>query len=258
MIETTASQSEGTFEYTKTRIVSVPSETLRENRVVMGVYNDPRADIFRVLRTNVLQQLRENRWNTFAITSAAPGAGKSFVSVNLALAIALEGNQSVLIVDADLRNPNVGNYFNLQNDFGLIDYLKGLVSIEETLINPGVERLVVLPGRNATYNFSELLSSQRMVNLIQDIKTRYESRVIIFDIPPLFMADDALLFMSYIDAALFIVEDGKTTADELRESMHILEQTNLLGIVLNKSTQPVPRYQYGQMYESEKGRHRAE
>jgi capsular exopolysaccharide synthesis family protein len=236
--------------YTKTKTAVLDPEVLRNNRVIMGLYNDPRADIFRVLRTNVLMQLRENNWNSFAITSATLGAGKSFISVNLAIAIAMEGNQSVLLVDADLRRPIVGKYLGLEWDFGLFDYLKGDVDLEDTLINPGIEHLVILPGRNTSNNSSELISSRKMVNLIKEIKSRYESRIIIFDIPPLFAADDALIFMQHVDAALLVVEDGKNTSAELQHSMHILEQTNLLGMVVNKSTQPVPTYQYGYVNEA--------
>lgn len=234
--------------YTRTRTANIDPEVLRQNRVVMGLNNDPRSDIFRVLRTNVLRQLRENNWNSFAITSATLGAGKTFIAINLAIAIAMEGNQSVLIVDADLKRPALGQHLGLKWEYGLVDYLKGDVTLEDTLINPGVERLVVLPGKNAEYNASELISSRKMVSLINEVKARYESRIIIFDLPPLFVADDAMLFMPYVDAALLVVEDGKNTTDELQHAMYILEQINLLGLVLNKSTQQLPIYHYGYGY----------
>jgi len=233
------------IQYTKTRTVNLDSEVLKENRIIMSHYNDPRANIFRVLRTNILKQLRENGWNSFFVTSASPGAGKTLVSINLAIAIALEGNQSVLLVEADFRRPNIANYLGLQCEFGLIEYLAGIASLEQTLIHPSIENLVVLPIKDSKINYSELISSPKMVNFIKEIKSRYESRIIIFDIPPLFVADDALLFMPYVDAALLVVEDGKNTAEELQQSMNILEQTNLLGLVLNKSRQPLPSYQYG-------------
>jgi len=253
MINHTNKHPLDSIRYTKTKTISLDPEVLRNNRVIMGLYNDPRADIFRVLRTNVIRQLRENNWNSFAITSATLGAGKTFISVNLAIAIAMEGNQSVLLVDADLKRPAVGNYLDLQLEAGLFDYLNGNISLEDILINPGIERLVILPGRNSNTNTSELISSRKMVDLIKEIKSRYESRIIIFDLPPLFAADDALLFMPHIDAALLVVEDGKNTSDELQHSMHILEQTNLLGLVVNKSRQPVPTYQYGYGYASDAG-----
>jgi len=237
--------------YTKTQTALIDKDALQNNRVIMGLNNDPRADLFRVLRTNVLKQLRDNNWNSFAITSATPGAGKTFISVNLAIAIAMEGNQSVLLVDADLRCPRVGKCLGLEWEFGLVDCLKMGISLEDTLINPGIERLVVLPGNHSNNNSSELISSRQMVNLINEIKSRYQSRIIIFDLPPLFAADDAMVLMPYADAALLVVEDGKNSSEELQHSMFLLEQTNLLGLVLNKSRQPLPTYQYG--YVSEAG-----
>ena len=236
--------------YTKTQTVSIDPNVLRNNRVIMALYNEPRSDIFRVLRTNVLKQLRENNCNSFAITSSTAGAGKTFVSINLAIAMAMEGNQSVLLVDADFRRPAVGQYLGLKCKFGIVDCLKSNVPLEDTLINPGIERLVLLPGKTSSYNASELISSRKMLNLVEEIKARYPSRIVIFDLPPLFVADDAMLFMPYVDAALLVVEDGKNTSDELQHSMHILEQTNLLGLVLNKSRQPLPIYHYGYMQET--------
>lgn len=251
MINNTDEHPLGSIRYTKTHSVLIDQDVLRNNRVIMGLYNDPRANLFRVLRTNVLKQLRENNWNSFAITSATPDAGKSLISVNLAIAIAMEGNQSVLLVDADLKRPSVSQYLGLQCKSGLVDCLKSDVPLEDVLVNPGIERLVVLPGKNSCNNSSELISSRKMVSLIEEIKSRYQSRIIIFDLPPLFAADDAMVLLSYADAALLVVEDGKNTSDELQHSMYILEQTNLLGLVLNKSRQPLPTYQY--KYISEDG-----
>lgn len=231
--------------YTKTRIIPLDSDVLQSNRIIMGGYDDQRADLFRVLRTSVLKQLRENNWNSLFITSATPEAGKSWVATNLAIAMAMEGNQTVLLVDADLRRPSICHHLGLQCKFGLIDYLSGVAAIEHILVHPRIENLVILPGKESRINYSELISSPKMVEFIKETKTRYESRVIIFDIPPLFIADDAMLYMSYCDAALFVVEDEKNTVDELQHSMQILEDTNLLGIVLNKSKQVLPSYKYG-------------
>ncbi len=249
----TGSMNENSLEairYTRTRVVASDPDVLREHRVVVGLHNDPRADTFRVLRTNLLAQLRENDWNSFVVTSATPDAGKTFVAVNLALAIALEGNQSVLLVDADFRRPRVSEYFGFTAESGLVDYLKGDVSLEEVLVNPGFERLVVLPGRETEIMSSEWVSSPKMKKVVQEIKSRYESRITIFDIPPLFVADDAMLLLPHVDGALLVVEDGKNTSEELQQAMHILEQTNLLGLVLNKSRQSVPRFHYGYVQET--------
>ena len=201
----------------------------------MGLKNDPHIDIFRQLRTKVLRRLRENKWNSLAITSAAPDAGKTFVTANLAIALAMEVNQTVLVVDADLRNPNVGWFFGLNVEKGLLDYLSEDMPLSSILINPGIQRLVVLPGKGFTTHSSELLSSPKMVNLVNELKFKYDSRIILFDMPPLLNSDDTLLFMPNFDAALLVVEDGKTTAEEVRRSLQILEETELMGLVLNKS-----------------------
>jgi protein-tyrosine kinase len=232
------------IQYTHTRITAIDPEVLRRNRIVMGLHNEPRSDIFRVLRTNILRQLRENDWNSFAVTSATPSAGKTFVSVNLALAMALEGNQSVLLVDGDFRRPAIAQSLGLPAERGLVDCLTGEAVPEEVLINPGIDRLIILPGRHSSINSSELIASPGMAASVQEMKSRYESRIVIFDIPPLFVADDALLFMPYIDGVVLVAEDEKNTAEELQSALHILEHANILGIILNKSRVPlaVPYY----------------
>ncbi|NOR81121.1 MAG: exopolysaccharide biosynthesis protein, partial [Methyloprofundus sp.] len=107
MVNSDDEHSIESIQYTKTRTAFLDPDILHNNRIIMGDNNNPRADIFRVLRTKILKRLRDNSWNSFAITSATPDAGKTFISVNLAIAIAMEGNQSVLIVDADLKRPSI-------------------------------------------------------------------------------------------------------------------------------------------------------
>lgn len=214
-----------------------------ERRLVMGLKNDPHADVFRLLRTNVLRQLRENDWSSLAVVAPTEACGKTFTAANLAAALAMEVNQTVLLVDADLRNPQLAWYFGIQPEKGLLDYLQTDIQVEDLLINPSIERLVVLPGRRSSTISSELLSMPKMSALVDELKSRYQSRIVLFDLPPLLATDDALLFMHHFDAALLVVEDGKTTPDEVQRSLAILEQTNLAGMVLNKAKgASLPRY----------------
>ncbi len=221
--------------YTRTRKVSVTAELMRERRLVMGLKNDPHASVFRQLRTNILRQLREKNWSSIAVVSPTPECGKTFVTANLAIALAMEVNQTVLVVDADLRNPRVGWQFGMDVEKGLLDYLHSDVEVEDLLVNPGFDRLVVLPGRHTTNISSEFLSLPKMTSLVEELKSRYQSRIILFDLPPLLSTDDALLFMPHFDAALLVVEDGKSTPEEVNQSLALLEETNLAGMVLNKS-----------------------
>ena len=233
------------IQYTRTRQTTVSPDIMRERRLVMGLKNDPHTDVFRLLRTQVLRQMRENHWTSLAVVSPTAECGKSFVTANLAIALAMEVNQTVLIMDVDLRNPQLGWHFGLDVEKGLLDYLEEGTPVADLLVNPGFDRLVVLPGRHTSSVSSELLSLPKMTALVEELKSRYESRILLFDLPPLLNSDDAMLFMPHFDAALLVAEDGKTTPDEIRQSLAILESTNLVGTVLNKVRgAPFQRYKH--------------
>ncbi|KKM68261.1 hypothetical protein LCGC14_1462640 [marine sediment metagenome] len=223
------------IEYTQTKVIRTPASVLENNRVIAGLYNNPQSAVFRMLRTQVLQKMRQNDWQTIAITSPTEGEGKSLVSANLAVAIAMELNQTVLLVDMDLRNPTVSKYFGLNVEKGLKEYLQEDVYLHHVLVNPGIERLVILPGVGRAEDSAELLSSPKMSSLVKDIKSQYNSRLIIFDVPPLLQTDDVLLSSNYFDCTLLVLEDGKNNEENIKKSLQLLEGTHLLGTVLNKA-----------------------
>lgn len=141
----------------------------------------------------------------------------------------------MLLVDLDLRKPSLHRMFGIQPKAGIGDYLLRGTPLNEILVNPSIERLVLLPGREPVSNSSEMLSSPRMVQLVDELKNRYPSRIVLFDLPPLLATDDALAFSPYVDAALLVVEEGETLKEEIEQSIELLKQTRLLGTVLNKS-----------------------
>lgn len=233
------------IEYIHTQQCELKPEVLIQRRVVAQQKYSPEASVFKMLRTKILKQLRQNNWNSLAVTGATQGAGKSMISVNLAIAMAMEVNQTVLLVDMDLKYPKVHWYFDLPVKAGLKDYLlSDDVSLQDVLINPGIERLVILPGRGEAVGSSEMISSPKMKDLIADIKNKYKSRIIIFDMPPVLAADDVLASMSYYDAALLVVEDGGNKPEEIKKALRMISGTNLLGTVLNKSDNPPDHQSY--------------
>lgn len=229
------SQSPKTISYTKTRKISIRDDTLKENRIIAGFNVDKRAEPYRQLRTQVLQKLRENSWKTLAITSPNENAGKTLTAINLAISLSKEENQTVMLVDLDLRNPSILRTFSASTEYGIVDHLRGEVSISDLLVNPGFERLVVIPGKADPHYSSEILSSPAMKVMLNDLKTKYESRIILFDLPALLVNDDALLFTPLVDAVLLVVEEAQSTPDEVKRSLQLLEGTQVLGTVLNKS-----------------------
>lgn len=232
------------IEYTNTQVISVKNETLTANRVIAQNKEDPNSTPFHMLRAKVLQELRKNDWSTIAISAPTPGAGKSLVTVNLAMSIAMEVNQTVLIVDMDLRQPSLHKYFSIDPDYGVQDYIQNDIEIEKMLINPGVERLSLLPGRKRMLNSSEKLASPKVKALTDELKNRYKSRIVIYDLPPLLVSDDVMVFLPYVDCSLLVIESGKNTQEEIDASMKLAEVKPLLGTVLNKEVEHKKVYVY--------------
>ena len=221
--------------YTQTRVIKPTPEVLRRNRV-LGAHDAPTVrQAYKMLRTQVVQCLRAQGWSSLLVTSPGAGEGKSLTAVNLAIALAREVNHTVLLVDLDLRRPGIARHFGYEPIFGLRDYLIDDVPLSEIMFNPDIERLVVLPGGKPLDESSELLTAPKMVRLAQELKTRYDGRIVIYDMPPLLLADDVLAFAPNVNAALLVVEEGKTRKDELTQTLEMMRDIPLIGSVLNKA-----------------------
>ncbi len=222
-------------DYTRTTSIPINAEWLREQRIILSEGAEPFADAYKVLRTHVLQRMRVNGWKTLAVTSPGIGNGKTVTAINLAISLAREVNQTILLVDLDLRRPSIGRYFVKGRTLGISDYLTGEAELADLLINPGIERLVILPGNDSFTHSSEMLSSPRVIQLVDELKGRYQDRLILFDMPPLLAGDDVIAFLPYLDAVMLVVEEGKVTSEELQQAQDLLGEKKSMGIVLNKA-----------------------
>lgn len=229
------------IEYTQTRSIKVSRDFLQEQRIVSGFEQGIFTDAYKILRTQVLQKMRENGWNALAVTSPGGDEGKTLTAINLAISLAMEVDQTVLLVDADLRHPRVHQHFGLRDGLGLSDYLTSGTPLEDILVHPGIGRFVILPGGKPLINSAEMLRSPKMVELVQELKSRYPSRIVLFDLPPVLSAADALAFSPYVDAALLVVEEAKTQNEDIVRAAGLLDSTHLIGTVLNKSLEPDTR-----------------
>lgn len=221
--------------YSTTRTVEPSVKTLSQNRVIAGEMHDPRVEAYRQLRSQVLAEMRRHDWHSLALTSAHENAGKTLTAVNLAISISQEANQTVLLVDLDLRKPSVHTTLGIDITKGIVDHLLREEPIENILLNPGYPRLVVLPGLPQGHYSSEILTSSKMKSFMAEITGRYPDRIIIFDLPPLLRNDDAIVFVPNVDACLFVVEDGATKPEDIERSMQLLKRSQLIGTVLNKA-----------------------
>jgi len=224
--------------YTRTKSLNIPLSVLRSRRVMAAYDKGPFVDAIKILRTQVMHRLRVNNWNVLGVTSPGHGEGKTLTAVNLAVSLAMETTQTVLLVDADLSNPGVHEVFGLKDCPGLADYLLDNQPVEDLLVHPGIGRFVLLPGGRAISNSTEILTSPKMVALVEEFKDRYPSRIVIFDLPPLLHTADVLAFSPYTDALLLVVEEGKTTAEDLQRALSLVKNSSpVLGTVLNKAGQ---------------------
>jgi protein-tyrosine kinase len=235
---------EHTFVYTQTRVINLSPEWFRQHRVMAALHNDAISDAYKVLRTSILQRMRANGWTSLAITSPDRGAGKTLTAVNLAVSLAGEVNNSVLLVDLDLRRPRVHRYFSDGKMPGISDFLTDGVPLTDILFNPGIDRLVVLPGHKPYANSSEMLSSPRMVQLAEELESRYPSRIVLYDMPPLLECDDVMAFAPHVDAVLLVVGEGDTTREEVQRATEVISELNVMGTVLNKSREERTAYGY--------------
>lgn len=220
--------------YSQTQVQALAEQDLLPRKLVAAIPNDKRGEPYRQLRTQVLKKLKEKGWNTLAVVSPNDGAGSTLTSANLAVSLAREYTHTVLLVDMDIAQPSVAQVLGLDVDKGLADYLEGSCTLQETLVHPGLDRLVVLPGVPRSTYSSEVVSSPEMKELFKDLKERYESRIVIFDMPAVLRNDDAIAFLPRVDAVLLVVEEGGTTKDDLRRAMRLLDGCNVIGSVLNK------------------------
>ena len=229
----------GDITYSHTRTVALYPGWLRQNHILTGEAGDDAARAYKVLRTQVSQRLRQNGWKTLGITSPGHGEGKTLTAINLSISLALEPHHTVLLVDADLRHPSIHSYLGIEVEYGLHEHLLDGIPVEQTLVHPQIRRLVLLPGSKSLNSSSEMLSSPDMLDLVQQLKKRYPTRLVIFDLPPVLASDDVLAFAPYLDAMLLVVEEGKTQRDELARAAELLQATNqnLIGTVLNKSAE---------------------
>jgi capsular exopolysaccharide synthesis family protein len=219
--------------------VPLDAATLERNRILDGSSPQTVREAYKMLRTQVLQRMREHDFRTLAVVSAASGEGKSLTAINLAISIAQDANSKVLLVDLDLRRPSIHALFGLIPPVGLGDYLADRCSLQQAMYRPEpYERLVLLPVREPVVNGSELLSPTRMRELVAQIRTCLPDSVVLIDLPPVLLSDDALAFSPWVDAGLLVACEGRTRREDLVRTLELLRATKIVGTVLNRSSEP--------------------
>mgnify|MGYP001029782188 CR=1 FL=1 len=189
---------------------------------------------FKMLRTNLLFPPSGKSPRKILVTSAVPDEGKSFVAANLAISIAQSIQEHVLLIDCDIRRPCIHTQFGFGDVPGLSEYLVNGPSLSSLLLKTEVNKLSILPGGRPPHNPSELLSSQRMSKLLEEVTERYSDRYIVIDSPPPKLTAETSAISRQVDGILLVVEYGSTSRQMVSDLIEIMGKEKILGIILNK------------------------
>jgi protein-tyrosine kinase len=238
------------------RVWRIDRKWLRQQGMVMP--DDERAAIsenFRRIKRHILSNVANPNGsqnpNLVMLTSALPGEGKTFCTINLAISMAMEMDRTVLLVDADVARPSVTAALGIKTtpEKGLMDVLLDRrIDLADVLCKTDIGKLSVLPAGTRHARATEVLASERMRELLQEMAERYHDRIIIFDSPPLLAASEACALASRMGQILVVVEAGRTTETALKDALSRIESSNVLGVLLNKGGAPGAGYYGGYGY----------
>jgi len=174
--------------------------------------------------------------NLIMVTSALAGEGKSFCAINLAISIAMEMDHTVLLVDADVARPSIPKYLGFTEHLGLLDILvdKNL-DLADVIMRTSLEKLSILSAGNKNRQSTELLASQSMSNLLEDIAQRYSDRIVIFDSPPLLLTTESHVLATQMGQIVLVVEAESTPHNTVLEALRQIESCDVINLILNKS-----------------------
>ena len=219
--------------YSQSAHVELNNQDLLDNRCICIEPESMEIDCYKVLRTKLQHLTQHKGWNSVMITSALPGEGKTLTAINLALTFSKAYNQTVMLVDCDLRNQNINKVLGLKSTAGLIECLVDGRPLQKSIIWPGIDKLTLMSGGRTIQNSAELLGSPRMQTLVKEMKTRYEDRYVLFDTPPLLVGADALALAPMVDCIVMVVKEGKTSTKDVQKAVQMLPQDKFLGFVMN-------------------------
>jgi protein-tyrosine kinase len=196
--------------------------------------DSPVTEEFRKLKSVIVNITKKGTFkNALMVTSSVAGEGKSLTALNLAITLAQEYDHTVLLVDADLRQPSITDYLGIPPQTGLSDCLSNGNDVGSVLIKTGIGKLMILSAGSRVSNPVELLSSNKMKVLLKELKHRYSDRYIIIDTPPVLPFAEAHAIGSMVDGVIFVVKERHAPVGSIKDALSALKDMNILGVVYN-------------------------
>ena len=214
---------------------SVEGSNSATSAVVGFDSSDPRSRPFNMLRAQVIKMMRAKGTKIIGVTSATPKVGKSFVATNLAASLSKMPDIRTLLFDLDLRRGSIADQFSIPLGLGINSFLCGEIDTLSAASHGISETgLTVYPSFKTKSSSAELLAGSRFRSLVAAMRGLPENVICICDLPPAFANDDAAIVLREIDGYLFVVEEGKTTAHQVRDAIELLKPSICLGTVFNR------------------------
>jgi Mrp family chromosome partitioning ATPase len=229
--------------------VKVSEQACVQNRILLSGEQQrefPHADAaYRLIRSKVRQRMQRGGWWTIAVSSPRQNDGKTVTALNLALSIAREKQRPVYVLDLDMRNPSVCRYLGVDEYRSIADFFTGDAEPSDVLYETSVPSLFVSGARQRIEAASELLAGPKLEELLGHIRARSPDAIVIMDLPPVNLTDEALIVAPRVDAVLVVVSEGSTQREDLSRALSALSDFPVAGVVVNRSSEHHADY-YGQ------------
>jgi Mrp family chromosome partitioning ATPase len=201
-----------------------------------------------MVRTRLLHRCRSNGLKTIAITSPGAGEGKSVTALNLAFSLARDPTVNVFLVDLDMRSPSMCKYLGVQPPVELLTYFTGGRAASEVFFSLGPKNLALAGSLASTDAASELLGAGRLEALVSYINSLCPNAIVLLDLPPVLVTDEALLVAPRVDATLLVVAEGRTRRDSLARAVGLLAEFKCIGVLLNRASEQLGQNAYYYYY----------
>ncbi len=221
------------------------SEKMAVKSRIVTVTGSKDATAFDAMRTKVIQQMRSNNWRRLAITSPTASCVKSTISLNLAFSLARQPDLRTILIELDLRRPSIAKALRVKPTVGFTQVLENKASFADNAFGFG-NNLAIATNTGPVRNAAEMLQSGTTSERLAEIEAMYAPDIMIFDMPPMLLTDDAMAFASQVDCVLLVAAAEATTIKEIDTcEREIASQTNVMGVILNKCRYMGPEYGYG-------------
>jgi len=202
--------------------------------IYSGMNNSKVLNEFRELRTNIYKLIGKQENFVLLVSSICPGGGSSFVTMNLAAAIALDESKTSVVVECNICDPILHELLPVEPDYGLVDYLENVsLGVEDIIYSSGIRRMRLIPAGSRREIGTEFFTSARMARFIDEIRRRYRDRFIIIDAPPIETSADARILAELCDYALLVVPSGRVTETQIEDGIEAIGESKLAGVIFN-------------------------